>query len=71
MLPQEGVSSAFKGVSWDRVNRRWLVVISCNRKQRHVGRFDSEEAAARAYDAAAAELFGEFAYLNFPDSAAA
>jgi len=65
-LPQEGTSSAFKGVSWDRVNRRWLVHVTWDHRQHHVGRFDSEEEAARAYDAAAIGLFGEFAYLNFP-----
>jgi hypothetical protein len=34
---------------------------------RHLGRFGDEIAAAQAYDEAARELFGEHAYLNFPD----
>ena len=38
-------------------------VATCNAK--YVGSFDSEEEAARAYDKRAAELFGEFANLNF------
>jgi hypothetical protein len=33
------------------------------------GSFEDEMEAAMAYDRRAEELFGEFAYLNFPDLA--
>lgn len=59
-----GGSSKFKGVSGRR--DRWHADIRVNYKTTHLGKFDSEEAAARAYDEAARRLHGEFARVNFP-----
>ena len=36
-----------------------------NGGQKFLGRFDSEQEAARVYDRAAQELFGVYAKLNF------
>ena len=62
-------SSAFKGVSWIRQSQKWRGQIQVNGHKHHLGYFASEEDAARAYDAAAREVFGSFARLNFEESA--
>lgn len=64
-----GGTSKYKGVTFHKQRKKWRAVISSNRRHIHLGLFDDEIDAARAYDRKADELFGEFAYLNFPDSA--
>jgi hypothetical protein len=58
-----GCTSQYKGVHWSARNKKWKSAI----RRKHLGTFTDEADAARAYDAAARELFGEFAHLNFPD----
>ncbi len=62
-----GTTSIYKGVYYNKRNHRWQVTISFAGKSIYLGLFDTEEAAARAYDRGAAEMFGEFARLNFPE----
>jgi len=59
-------TSKYKGVSWSKQNSFWVTQIKKNYQITWLGRFYSEEAAARAYDKAAIKYFGEFARLNFP-----
>lgn len=47
-------------------SRPFIANIGFKRKSIYLGYFADAESAARAYDAAAKELFGEFARLNFP-----
>ena len=47
-----GGTSKFKGVCWDKTNKKWRADIRIYGKQTHLGRFDSEEAAACKYDEA-------------------
>lgn len=63
---QANNTSGYKGVRRDKERNKWIAQIKINQKNRFIGRFDSREEAARAYDAKALELFGEFAYTNFP-----
>lgn len=58
--------TGFKGVSSRRGGRGFIARIVTDGKRRTLGWFHSAEEAAHAYDAAARELYGEFAWLNFP-----
>lgn len=63
---KSGSTSAFLGVSWDRRTRRWRAGIKAFGKSISIGQFDSEQDAAKAYDAEAIKHHGVFARLNFP-----
>lgn len=58
------VSSKYKGVGWSRVHNKWRARIRVDGILKSLGVFTEEAQAARAYDRAAAEYFGEFARLN-------
>lgn len=60
-------TSRYKGVCWHKGAQRWQATIGIHRRMSWLGAFDTEVEAALAYDAAARELHGEFARLNFPD----
>lgn len=63
----------FKGVYWHKASGKWMASIGCGplkptgkRARVYLGLFTEPAEAARAYDRAALEHFGEYAALNFP-----
>ncbi len=57
-------TSGYKGVWWHKNNHVWVASIKINGKMIYAGFFTDVIEAARAYDKAAIEHFGEFARTN-------
>ena len=62
-----GNYSKYRGVTWHKISKKWFAQLSVNNKRVLRRRFATEIEAAKAYDKAAFEHFGEFATLNFPE----
>jgi outer membrane cobalamin receptor len=62
---KNNLSSIYKGVSWNKEKRKWRAQIRYEDRQMHLGYFNNEIDAAKAYDLTATIHFGEFAKLNF------
>ena len=63
-LPQTGCSSKYKGVCWSKWANKWQAQIKNKGRRIYLGLYDTEERAAQAYNLAAKNFFGEYAYLN-------
>lgn len=61
---RNGTTSRHKGVSFNKARGKWCAYIHVDGKTRSLGRFEAEDDAARAYNKAAVEAWGEFARLN-------
>jgi hypothetical protein len=59
-------TSGYTGVYWRPARNRWQASIPISGHNKSLGYFKTAEEAARARDAKAKEVFGEFARLNFP-----
>ena len=58
-------SSTYRGVSLCTKDSRWQARIRIRKEVVYLGRFETEEAAARKYDDAAREHHGDKALINF------
>ncbi len=62
-------SSTYRGVSFNKKGQKYESYLwdGANQSRLHLGFFDNEEEAARAYDTEAKIIFGDRAKLNFPE----
>ena len=58
-------TSKYKGVSLCKPSSKWRASINTDKRDKHIGLFNTEIEAAKIYDREAKKYFGEFAYLNF------
>lgn len=59
------VSSELKGAFWHRIHQKWQSQITDpNGKKVHLGTFETEEDAHKAYRVAATKMYGAFACLD-------
>lgn len=57
--------TGYRGVQPEHKSSRFIAQITVNKKRIWLGNFASAVEAARAYDAVAIQIYGEFARLNF------
>jgi hypothetical protein len=57
-------TSGYKGVYWNKRDKKWTAQINFKGKNRNLGNFDSKNDAARMYNFWALDLFGEHALVN-------
>lgn len=58
------ITSKYKGVSFYKPNGKWRACIRVDKILQHLGYFDTQEEAAKAYDIMAQNIFKEFAVTN-------
>ena len=59
--------SIYKGVSWCKPTEKWIARIMRNGKSYHLGSFNTDTEAAKAYDSFAIKNDGLFARLNLTE----
>jgi hypothetical protein len=61
---RDGTSSRYKGVTWHKRLSKWQAGLTIDSRYIYLGLYAGEEEAALAYNTAALEAFGAYAYLN-------
>ena len=61
---QKNCFSKFKGVSYNKLAKKYIARIKVNNKSIHLSYFNTELEAAEAYNTASLKYHGEFGYLN-------
>lgn len=61
------VTSQYIGVSFDKTRNKWKAYITIDNKFKYLGRFKSEQDAAKARDEATKKFYNEFGNLNLND----
>ena len=59
-------SSKYRGVCWNKCNHSWKACIKLDGRNLHIGYYDDEVDAAKAYDMKAVQMKQSKAILNFP-----
>lgn len=59
-------TSGYRGVSWQKHRKKWQVRICVGGQEKYIGIFKEVTDAAKAYDTAAINYFGNIAVTNFP-----
>lgn len=62
--PHSDASSHYKGITKDINRNKWIARICVKGKNIFIGRFETEDAAAKAYNVIALKYNAEFAYIN-------
>lgn len=62
--PSYNGSSKYKGVYWDKKRNKWRSGISANGKNVHLGYFEKEDDAAKAYNQGVLDYWDGEGYLN-------
>jgi hypothetical protein len=65
---RDGTSSRYKGVTWHKRLGKWQAGLTIDSRYIYLGLYAGEEEAALAYNTAALEAFGDYAWLNPVDA---